>query len=360
MLSSQQLTIREYPIAMWLIAGALLAGGGYSFYQDPGSWVVLTITGLLALLILLLSSVLVVKVDTSSGTLTISHLSAIRRKVRNIPISEVASIYVEQTTNSGDNGSSTTYRVVVALRDGEIVPFRSYYSSGFTAKGEKARKLRDYLGVGGDDQREGNVIEALSSMAQKAYLETIDLFANSPVEEKLVRGARWQIQKVAHHGTCITRIRSDEFKMSGFLYLAQKGKNQNFARSGPFASLLKTLFQQSIGIYGFSPEDTPDQEFSEIPTSFEPRLDVHYVAFTNDPERAPKLIGQMAVTALVDWAEQHPLKMLTSGDNPGQLVILFSPNGLYLGSIGILKESQIAQLASLGTELLRANEYTNF
>ena len=117
---NQQITIREYPVAMWLIAIALLAGGGYSIYQTPGKWIVLAITGIIALLILLLTSMLVVNADKSSGTLTISHISPIRRKVRNIPIREIASIYVEQTTSGSDNGPSTTYRIVVALNDGEI------------------------------------------------------------------------------------------------------------------------------------------------------------------------------------------------------------------------------------------------
>jgi len=354
---NQRLTIREYPITMWLIATALLVGGGYSIYQTPGNWVVLTITGMIALLILILSSVLTVTADASSGMLTISHFSPARRKVRNIPIREVASVYVEQTTSGSDNGPSTTYRVVITLKNGEIVPFRSYYSSGFAAKGEKARKLRDYLDVGGEDQREGNVIEALSSIAQQAYRETTELFANSLAEERLFRGVRWQIQKVTHHGTSITRIRSDEFKWPGFLYLAQKGKNQSFAMTGPLAPLMKSLFQQSIGIYGFTPEDTPNREFGETLPSLDPRLDRHFMTFTSDPERAPQLLTPLVVTSLVEWAEHHPLQMLTSGDKPGQLVILFSPNGLYLGSLGSLDVDQLDHVANLGADLIRAQAY---
>jgi hypothetical protein len=359
MLPNQQSTIREYPVAMWLIAFSLLAGGGYSFYQSPGQWVVLAVTGVIALLILLLSSVLIVKADKSSGILTITHLSPIRRKIKSISIREITSIQVEQTLSGSDNGASSTYRIVVTLKGGEIVPFRSYYSSGFAAKGEKARKLRDFLGVGGEDQREGNISATLSGMAQQAYQETVNLFASSPAEERLVKGVRWQVRKVTHHGTSITRILSTDFKWSGFLYLAQKGKNQNFTRTGPFASLMKTLFQQSIGIYGFTPEDTPNREFGETPATLDFRLDAHFMAFTNDPEQAPQLLSPLAVTSLAKWAERHPLKMLTAGDKPGQLVILFSPNGLYLGSLGSLSDEQLNQMAGLGAELLRAQEYSH-
>ncbi len=356
MLPNQQFTIREYPIALWLTAFALLAGGGYSFYQIPGQWVVLAATCVLALLILLLSSVLTVSADKLSGTVTISQFSPLRRQARIIPIQDIASIHVEQSSSSED--TSSTYRIVVTLNGGEIIPFRSYYSSGFAAKGEKARKLRDFLGVGGEDQRQGNISDTFSGMAQQAYRETVALFADSPSEERLVKGARWLVQNVTHHGTSITRIRSDEFKWPGFLYLAQKGNNQHFAKSGPFAALMKSLFQQSIGIYGFTPEDTPNREFGETLVSLDPRLDAHFTAFTSDPERAPRLLNLQATTSLVEWAERHPIKMLTAGDKPGQLVILFSPNGLFLGSLGALDDDQINQMAGLGTELIRAQEYT--
>ena len=57
---------------------------------------------------------------------------------------------------------------------------------------------------------------------------------------------------------------------------------------------------------------------------------------------------------LADWAGRYPLKQFQKGSRFSQLVILFSPNGVYLTTLNLLQPDQVNELAALGVALVKS------
>jgi hypothetical protein len=151
-----------------------------------------------------------------------------------------------------------------------------------------------------------------------------------------------------------TRWFSPDFWASGsFLFLAQKVDGQ--ASGGGLMALIgNTLFRQSISLYGFHPDDTPGIEQARALEPLDATLEPHFMAFTSDPASASQILNAWAVRPLADWARRYPLRQLQSGARFGQLVVLFSPNGVFLGMLNVLQPDQVEELADLGVELVKA------
>ncbi|MBN2386212.1 MAG: PH domain-containing protein [Anaerolineales bacterium] len=353
--TNEKYIYREYPTALWFFSGVVLATGGYLYVKNPDQWVILVVSVTIGLLILLLASILIVQADKSTGLLTITSRSLLRRKVTEIPIREITAVRVEQSRGQDDDGRrQTSYRIAVDLASGESVPFRSYYSSGFSAKAEEAQELRTFLGVSGEDQGAGNVLDALSSMAVQAQERARQELESTPTEERLIKGIRFKVQRANIGSAEITRLFTTEVTYpQGFLYLAQTAKGQSTGK-GLLASVSKTLFQQSIGIYGFGEADTPNREFGEVLSPLEPSLETHFMAYCSDPEIARGYLTPSVSRPLAAWGEGHPLKTVNFVSNANQLIVLFSPRGLYLAVMGSPASQALDQIAALGADLVQA------
>jgi hypothetical protein len=57
---------------------------------------------------------------------------------------DVSAVQVDESRSSDGDGGST-WRVVVRLNDGRVLPFTSYYTSGFQAKADVAERIRVFL-----------------------------------------------------------------------------------------------------------------------------------------------------------------------------------------------------------------------
>ena len=66
--------------------------------------------------------------------------------------------------------------------------------------------------------------------------------------------------------------------------------------------------------------------------------------------------GPWYVSPLVQWAEQHPMPhiQVARPDRPAQLVVLFSPQGVYAACFAAASPEHIDALTNLGAELVRA------
>ncbi len=151
--NNSQLTIHEYPFGLWL-AGLFLGGvGAWLYAASPGQWLFTGALALAGLVLFLAASALTVTADRTTGLLTLRYRNILLLgSKKEIPISEITAIQVEmsrsQTSSSHRNSSGPSYRVVIVRRDGQVVPFHSYYSSGALGKQRQAEKLRSLPGCG--------------------------------------------------------------------------------------------------------------------------------------------------------------------------------------------------------------------
>ena len=347
------LTIRDYPLAAWIIGLFLLGWAVFAGLGGNGDWVVPLISGTGGLLCLVLASTLVVQADRMCGTLTIRRTSLLRRYVREIPISSIAAIQLESADSSGD--SSGTYRIVAITNDNETIPFRTTYSSGTLGKEAKARKLREFLGVSGADMSLSGKFQQASSMAQQVFQQSQESMSGPDAEEHVTEGVHWKVQTVAFGGKAITRwLSPDQQCTNGFIFLAQKVAGHAVVSGGLLAGLSKFAYREIIGLYGFKSEETPGLETAEQLASLDPQLDLHFAVFTSNPGAAWQYLNPWSIAPLVDWATRYPLELVQSTNQLfGQLVVMICPTGTYVANMGTMIPEAVQELVDLGVALVK-------
>ncbi len=353
--NNSQLVIREYPFGLW-IAGLILAGSGAYFYtKTPGQWIVVAVLAGVGLILLLTATVLTITADRTNGMLTLRYRSLLfLGSKKEIPLSEIAAVQVEMSqsgSRSSRGGSSgPSYRIVVVRKDGQVVPFRSYYSGGASGKQKKAAQLRAFLGVEGADQTPLGMLKTGMQEVQQRFQEQQESMTGSQDAEHVTDGVHWKVSTVTFGASAITHWFSPDFQcVSGFLFLTQKVEGQKTVGGG----LGKMLYQQSVGLYGFSSEDTPGLSAAEVLPSLDPQLDSHFSAFTSDSGAARQILNPWIAAPLADWATRYPLKQVQKPGLFGQLVVLFSPRGVYVASLGTMIPEAVEELTNLGVELVK-------
>ena len=344
------LTIREYPLGEWGFGLLMLVVAGFMVVGASGDWSITLIAGAAGVLFILFGTILVVQVDRVSGTLTIRRTALLRRRyVREIPISNIAVLQLEAS-----QGSSSSYRIVVITKDNETIPFRTSYSSGMSTKENKAKKLRDFMGVGGADMSVGGMLAQASNMAQQVFREKQEALTGPEAEEHITDGVHWKTQTVAFGGTAVTRwFSSDQQCSGGFVFVAQKVVGQPAAASGLLGGMNKLLYHEMIGMYGFENEDTPGLDSAMLLTAFDPQLDSHFSVFTSDLQAAQQYLA-WSVAPLADWAARYPLEqMQATGQLFGQLVVMICPSGTYVASMGNMIPEALQELTNLGVAIVK-------
>ncbi len=350
---SNQLVIREFPTLEWFF-GLLLLGIGYYIYQsNPDQLTTPIIVGTVGLFVFILSPILVVKADRSTGLLTIQRVGLLRRYRREIPVSEILAIQLEHSISHSSSSSSRhtpVYRIVVITKDQEVVPFRNSYSSGQWAKEAKAKKLREFLGVGGEDMSLGGMLRTASGQAVTQFKQEQETITGSQETEQVTDGVRWKLETKATGGTPISRWFSPDFHWDGnFVYLTQKMEGQG-SQSGLMSMMGKMLFRTSLSLYGFPADLTPGLDSAEILAPLDAQLEPYFMAFTSDPSGARQILNPWVEMPLGAWAEKYPLKQ----GNTNQLAVLFSPQGVYIAMMGLVNPEFLQELTALGVELVKA------
>jgi hypothetical protein len=335
--------LRDVPILLW-ISGLVFMGIGILIIYEGGSAKILALLLIaLGLAILLFTSFLTITADRLTRTLKLESRSVLRHKLIQVPFDEIIGINVERSVSSSRRGTSSTYRLTLLRRDGQVVPFRSFSSSGWKKKEQWAGQLREVIGIQGSNRTPPGMLPLELSQAAEIH-ET--------------NGVRWQIQPMTTHGASAptgARWHSPDFKIPGvFLFLAQKAEGQ--ASGGFLASLGKMFIRQALSLHGFQPEDTPGLDQAITLEPLDPALERHFIAYTNSPDWARRLLDSRVVRQLADWAGRYPLKQFQSGSRYCQLMTLFGPNGVYVATINLLQPSQAHELVSLGVELVKSQK----
>jgi hypothetical protein len=326
--SDTRLVLRDLPLFPWFF-GLIFGGvGAFIYSQDTKAPAALLFAGI-GLALLLFPSVLTITADRITRTMRLDYRSVVRRGLKEYSFDEIAGISVERV--SGKGGS--TYRVVLKRVDEQVIPLRSSSSSGSAAKERQAARLREFLGVPAfDSTPAGLTYAALKSYTGKTH-ET--------------GGVRWQIQPVGS-----ARWHSPDFRTPGaFLFVAQKAEGQ--ATNGLMASL-GGMFLRQIVSSRFRAEETPGLSEAASLAPLDPALESHFMAYSNSPDAARRILNPTAVSLLAEWAGRYPLRMLQKQSGYGQLTILFGPNGVYVAPMNPLKPDQVGELSALGTGLVRS------
>jgi hypothetical protein len=346
---NNMLTIREYPLGEWGFGLLMLLVAGFTAVGASGDWSITLIAGVAGVLFILLGTILVVQADRVNGMLTIRRTALLRKRyVREIPITDIAALQLEASQGS------STYRIVVVTKENETIPFRTVYSSGKATKEARAKKLRDFLGVGGADMSAGGMFHLASSLAQQVFQEKQEVLTGPEAEEHVTEGVHWKTQTLAFGGTVVTRWFSpDQQCPGGFVFVAQKVVGQPAVAGGLLGGMNKLLYHELIGIYGFGGEETPGLDSAMLLAAFDPQLDPHFSVFTSDPQAAQQTLA-WSVAALVDWATRYPLKqMQPTRQLFGQLVVMICPGGTYVASMGNMIPEAVQELTNLGVALVK-------
>ena len=344
------LTIREYPLGEWGIGLLMFAVAGFTAVGASGDWSITLIAGAAGLLFIVFGTILVVQADRVNGKLTIHRTALLRRYVREIPIANIAAVQLEAS-----RGSLSTYRIVVITKGNETIPFRAVYTSGTITKEAKAKKLREFLGVGGVDMSLGGMLNQATSMAQQIFQEKQEaLTGPEALTEHVTDGVHWKTQTIAFGGTAVTRWFSPNQQCpGGFVFLAQKVDGQASAAGGLLGGMDKLFYHEIIRMYGFGNEETPALDSAMLLASFDPQLDPHFSLFTSDPQAARQYLA-WSVAPLVDWASRYPLKqMQPTRELLGQLIVMICPRGTYVASMGNMIPEAVQELTNLGVALVR-------
>jgi hypothetical protein len=315
-----ELTIQEYPTTMWLIGAALDLVGLFLFFR--GSLIGGMIALLGGMLLAMLAQVLTVTADRAAGMVRIHRRSPLRSSTQEAPISEVAQVEVERSTDS----DSTTYRTVIVLKNGERLPLRPYYSSGnYRKRKEQAEKLSSFLGVKGPNAEP----PGLAQMMHGAVHSEMQITLQGQDE----RGLHWQVERGQIGGMPLLRWSAPSAALPGdFLFLAQKPQGMRISLSGGVLGMVSGfLYRQVLGLYGFSPEHTPGIETAQAVEPLGEGLDEYFGGIASSAELAPRLLNPWVAEALRQWVTRRPLQQgqPADGKQVGQLVVLFSPLGLF-------------------------------
>jgi hypothetical protein len=344
--TSTQLTLRDYPIFLWLFGLAFFIPTIFIFFMS-GREPLILIFSLIGLAMLLLPSVNTITLDRSVGTATLRSQNLLRNKVQEIPLREIANFEIQSSRSSSD--SSTTFRIAVVKTSGERIPLSGMYSSGYNSKAKKARKLCEFLGLPGWEDGLGNFLQT-AIQAQAAATR------RDNVQSGTTSGIAWRFETLSAGGQPVTRWVSQDYAWPGnFLLLAQKPKGSpSILGGGLLGSVAQMIFQQIIGIYGFTPGDTPGIETSGSMKPGEPRLEQDYAILTSDSYGARIILNGWCIPPLERWARQHPMRTVSSGNQAGQLVALFSAQGTILAVLGNATREVMDEMISLGVDLIKS------
>lgn len=355
---------REFPIFNWLIG---LASAGYGIFLlvttlPAGLPTALLFIGF-GLFMLLVNYGLTITASKQDQVLRLDYRSLLLHSVKEIPLSEIANIRIDsrsqRTKSSGSSGRSVTYCTILEKKNGEKVPFRSFYSGGFFRKQKIVDGLRTFLDLPETlDESPVGILRAMPEIGKEIAARQQQALAGSSAKEQVTSGVHWQFQPIGMGVNPATRWFSPDFKtQGGFLYLAQKVTGQN-STGGFMASLGNMLFKQALSMYGFRADDIPNLDQADAVSSLPGRIEPYFSAFGNLGSETMQILNPWAQTKLADWGERHPLKQLQSSASMSQLSILFSPKGVYLVTMGTLSQEQMDEITNIGIELVKAQGVT--
>ncbi len=354
-----QLVLHDRPYGLWLFGAAFFVAGLIIIFTTENGVFPGILIGGIGVVMLASTASLTIKADRAARKLTLNYRSLLRHEEKVIPFADIAAIDVEMSVSGERRGTRTrrtpTYRVALRTRGGENIPFRSYYSGGITPHQTMANQLRAFIGVGGSDMASSPALsETRSASSEQLYRDAQQGMTGSQSEEQITEGVHWRLETRAFANTPVNRWISPDFKLDqGFIYIVQSMPGQKASTGGLLGGLNNLLFRQSLSIYGFSESDTPGIDQAQPLSNPDPRLEQHYMVFTNNPYAARQILNPWVVMPLVNWAQTYPLQQGQSGYGT-QLAVLYGPSGVTIAFFGLATPERLQEITAIGVELVKS------
>jgi hypothetical protein len=282
---------------------------------------------------LLGATLLTICVDRPNELLVLTYQSLLTKESTGIALKEIASVDVDTVWSDGRSD-----HVVIGTRDGRMTPLRRY--AMFDSEGI-ARELRELLGVGGSRLLPHSDLDEVLDRHEAL----IAPYANGHETS----GVCWKVQSSSQEQTPFARWFSPDFKTDGeFVYIIQKPPNQQFPR-GIFG---ERAMWRSLSFYNYKSKDVPRLGQARA-VELDAELSAHYAAFASDESTAKEVLNRMAVQALSDWADRHPLQTVPIGYPVGQLTMLCCPRGVFVSVHYLCRASQLNDVIAAGVQLVR-------
>jgi hypothetical protein len=355
--SNQFLVIKDNPVFAWIMGGTTVLAAVYIFIQSNGVAVItaLLLLGFAFLVLFLFGKTTIMKADRYQRMLFITHQSLLGKKEQTYSFGEVSKFEVEPSRyRISHNDGSTTYRMVMHLKNGETIPLETAYSNGYNRKAARIRQLSEFMGL-------ANAQDIPQNQIQAAIASAVQISARPELDQKgSTAGVDWTMEVHNISGKLVTRWISTQFTWPGkFLLLSQKPKSKpQPAKGGFLGNLILMVFQQVIGMYGIKPSDTPNFEQAENLVPADETMAMNFSAFSNDPNAASALFNPTMAQPLNRWTQNHPLKNANSISD--QLLVLYSPTSLMVCAFGQLNPQQSEELISIGVDLIKALSSSNY
>jgi hypothetical protein len=297
------------------------------------------------LLFIVLPTVLTIRVDGESRLLIVTHRSLLTKRVKEIPLHKIDSIDVR------------SYGVVIIESNGRVTALRSSKRTE-AWKRRMAKRLREAVGVGGSDGYFFRMLTGRDESANRQVRRCQEELTGPNNQMREAAGVHWNVQSVGMGRRPVTRWFSPDYKTNGtFVFIAQITARQSATRAmvGRLFTrgvIGKLAARASMALYGFAGDDLPDSKRAGL-FELDPPLDSYFMALTPDAAVARRILNPSATAVLAEWVTRRPLRTVQIG-SVEHLVVLFSPNGVYAATPHLLDESQLAELAAAGAELVKA------
>lgn len=343
------LVIKESPRILWLICGMLAIFGLFILFI-PGTLAGGLVSALILLTFsaagLMLSSENTIILDKNLNRFSLRRRYIWRTTTQEHPLDEILGFELEKHR---DSDGDRVYRITAVLKSGETVPFTSAYTSGRERKRQRVEQLNQWLGQPGYHSPQGRLGEM-----DREPMDANPMDPLIPEQAGETDGVTWQVKKLQIGDAPVVRWFSPDYKFpEGFLLLAQKPEGMRLP-GGLLGGLGRMFGQRALSLYGFSPDDSPGIERAAPLEPPEPRLEPYYINLTSNPMAARQALNPWVMPPLVAWADRNPLQQIGAAADQMQMVILFSPNGLYVAGVGVDTPDETEKLSNLGIELARA------
>lgn len=334
--NSNQFNVTIYPLASWgfalvwlLFAGSMVLRSNFSLSRD---FIALLFVLIPPAIFFLAPSIQTIIVDKITRILTIKTARPIfGANITEIPVSEIADCQLESRKTHSSHGSGYVYRIILLKKSGEIVPVTQSFTSGHDDKAATVSRLVAFLGLPG-----------------KA---TVPPKSGSP---QVTSGITWRIDRQTVSSMTVVRWACSDFSWPGrnFLVVLQQAYSINNKLGRMSVGAFQKNLLLTIASYGVFSEDQPNfDEFEMLPPN--PQLDTDFVCLSNAPDTAVKLLNAAIINTLHYWAECHPARKLTVGDQMMQMVVVLSPSGTYLCALGKPDPGELDDMIALGVEIVR-------
>ena len=349
---SNELKIREYPFSVWFFVLLLVIIAFYSVsLSNSGILPASILIAVAGVILVFFAPVKIYSADRSRGVFSFNSFSLTGRKSWEYRFEDIYAFEVEASnTYSRREQRNSAYRLVLVKKNGERVPLSSVYTTGYYEKEKKAHRLCEFMGLPVDKD------EPMDFSQHPVQFENKQSILPEITQTGTTSGVDWWIEYCQAGERQVMHWQSKAINWpTGFLLILQKpnGSKNIFEASGLMGNLLLATFRHLSNLYGLVPDDLPGFEKAVVLSNGDNRLNQDYALLTSDSENGKRLLSAWVVSTLLHWAVKHPLRTISPVDQPGQLIILVSPNGLRI-SIPGCKPQQIDEVVTMGVDIVKA------